>query len=86
MNFNQATQKEGEKIEEWAERVLQLATAFESAPGVGMSSRDTAVMVRKFCTSSSDKDAGLHAAIQHPETLNGAIHQILRYQLNPRDV
>ena len=43
-------------------------------------------MVRKFCTGSLDKDAGLHAANQHPESVNGAIHHILRYQLNLKDV
>ena len=67
--------------------MLQLATcASESAPSVGMSPRDTAVMVRKFCTGSLDKDAGPHAANQHSEALNGAIHHILRYQLNCTNV
>ena len=60
--------------------------AFESAPGVGMSPRDKAVMVRKFCTGSLDKDAGLHAANQQPKPLNGAIRHILRSKLNRRDV
>ena len=58
---------------------------FKSAPSVGMSLRDTAVMVRIFCTGSFDKNAGLYAANQHPETLNGAIQHISRYQLNRRD-
>ena len=38
-----------------------------------MSPRGKAVMVRTFCTGSLDKDAGLHAANQQPEPLNGAI-------------
>ena len=51
-----------------------------------MSPRETAEMVRKVCTGCLNKDAGPHAANQHPEALNGAIHHIVRYQLNRTDV
>ncbi|GFR71227.1 hypothetical protein ElyMa_002089900 [Elysia marginata] len=83
LEFQSAYQRTDERLEEWAERVRQLATyAFEVGHEIVMNSRDNATMIRKFCTGSLDKDAGLHAANKYPETLEEAISHILRYKLN----
>ena len=63
LQFHQSRQKQDEKLEEWAERVCQLATyAFETAPRGGLSERDAEAMIRQFCSGTLDKEAGFHAA------------------------
>ena len=87
LQFHQSRQKQDEKLEEWAERVCQLATyAFETAPRGGLSDRDAEAMIRQFCIGTLDKEAGLHAANAYPTSLDDAITHILKFQFHKRAV
>ena len=87
LQFHQSRQKQDEKLEEWAERVCQLATyAFDTAPRGGMSDRDAEAMIRQFCIGTLDKEAGFHAANAYPTSLDDAITHILKFQFHKRAV
>ena len=87
LQFHQSRQKQDEKLEEWAERVCQLATyAFETAPRGGLSDRDAEAMIRQFCIGTLDKEAGFHAANAYPTSLDDAITHILKFQFHKRAV
>ena len=87
LQFHQSRQKQDEKLEEWAERVCQLASyAFETAPRGGLSDRDAEAMIRQFCIGTLDKEAGFHAANAYPTSLDDAITHILKFQFHKRAV
>ncbi|GFO02421.1 hypothetical protein PoB_002892600 [Plakobranchus ocellatus] len=83
IRFQNAKQRIGESIEDWAERLHHLALfAFEEDAGAGLWKRDIKQMVLKFCTGCADREAGLHAANMLPESLDEATMYILQYQFN----
>jgi len=75
--FQQASQRAGETLEDWADRVLTLATpAFRDLPE--KYGQREAIM--KFCQGCLDKDAGKHACFERPVTMQEAVGFIRHYQ------
>ena len=77
VQFMGARQNPGEKLEDWADRLLSLATkAFRHLPEDHASTQ----AILRFCQGCSDKEAGQHAATQRPTSMEDAIDKIKWYQ------
>ncbi|MES9883358.1 MAG: helix-hairpin-helix domain-containing protein [Sedimenticola sp.] len=77
IQFMQARQLPQESLDEWADKVLTLATrAFQSLPDEHMYQQ----AVMRFCQGSMDKEAGQHAANLRPKTIEEAIDRIRWFQ------
>lgn len=71
--FMNCSQNKEEKAEEWADRVLTLATkAFKNLPDEHIHKQ----AVLRFCHGSYDKSAGMHAANKMPTRIEEAIDYI----------
>ena len=75
--FQQASQHPKEDLEDWADRVLTLATpAFRKLPEQHRSEE----AISKFCQNCRDKDAGKHACFEQPKSMQEAINKIRHFQ------
>ncbi|KAH3796832.1 hypothetical protein DPMN_150407 [Dreissena polymorpha] len=75
--FQQATQQPGELLEDWADRVLTLATpAFRNLPDQ-FGQRE---VVAKLWQGCIDREAGKHACFERPRSIQHAVHLIRHYQ------
>ena len=77
MQFLSARQKPSESIEDWADRVVSLATkAFRDLPDDHMYSQ----AILRFCQGSIDKDAGTNAATSRPQSIEDAVDKVKWYK------
>lgn len=77
VQFLGAHQNVGEKLEDWADRLLSLATkAFCDLPENHAYSQ----AILRLCQGCCDKEAGQHAAMSRPQTIEEAIDKIKWYQ------
>ena len=75
--FWQATQASGESLEDWADRILTLATkAFKRLPEHDSSKQ----AVIRFCESLLDREAGLQVGMDKPANIEQTINTIRWYQ------
>lgn len=75
--FQQSFQNQGESLDDWADRVMTLATrAFKDLPE-HYSNRQAVI---KFCEGLTDKDAGLAVALDKPSTMEQAMNKIRWFQ------
>jgi len=75
--FQQAKQYYDESLEDWADRVLTLATtAFRNLPD----SHRKQEAIAKFCQGCLDRDAGKHACFEHPKNMQAALNAVKHYQ------
>ena len=75
--FRQAYQKPEESLEDWADRVMTLATpAFVDLPDEHLKTE----AIAKFCQGCSDKDAAKHACFEHPSTMEEALNLVKHHQ------
>lgn len=77
LQFSNAKQRYGEDLEDWTDRVLQLANkAFRDLPDEYVNRQ----MILRLCQGCLDKDAGQHAINARPRTIDDAIDKIRWYQ------
>ena len=75
--FRLATQASGESLEDWADRILTLATkAFKRLPE-HYSSKQAVI---RFCEGLLDREAGLRVGMDKPANMEQAINSIRWYQ------
>lgn len=75
IQFLGSHQNVGEKLEDWADILLFLSTkAFSNLPG------DSRILTGNIETVSRMLEAGQHAAMSRPQTIEGAIDKIKWYQ------
>ncbi|GFO13621.1 hypothetical protein PoB_004012600 [Plakobranchus ocellatus] len=83
LSFQDARQKHGESLCDWADRVHHLALgAFETVAHAGMTERDIEDMLYKFCDGCLDREAGHHAFKRRPISLDQAITFIQKFQFS----
>ena len=76
-NFRQAFQKQDESLEDWADRVMTLATpAFVDLPEDHLKKE----AIGSFCQGCTDKDAEKHACFEQPETMEEALNLVKHHQ------
>ena len=75
--FQHATQAPRETLEDWADRIMTLATrAFKDLAEHYSNSQ----AVVRFCQGLTDKEAGHHVCIQEPKSMEQALNGIKWYQ------
>ena len=75
--FRQAFQKQDESLEDWADRVMTLATpAFVDLPEDHLKKE----AIARFCQGCTDKDAAKHACFEQPETMEEALNLVKHHQ------
>ena len=75
--FRQAFQKQDESLEDWADRVMTLATpAFVDLPEDHLKKEALA----RFCQGCTDKEAAKHACFEQPETMEEALNLVKHHQ------
>lgn len=75
--FQQSFQQSDESLEDWADRVLTLATnAFRDLP----ESHRMQEAISKFCQGCIDKEAAKHACFEHPRSMQAALDAIKHHQ------
>ena len=75
--FRQAYQKPEKSLEDWADRVMTLATpAFADLLYEYLKTE----AIAKFCQGCSDKDAAKHACFEHPSTMEEALNLVKHHQ------
>ncbi len=79
VQFSNARQTPEELLEDWADRVLSLATrAFRELPETHMYQQ----AVVRFCQGAADKEAGSYASNTRPSTMDDAIDKMRWHQHN----
>ena len=77
VKFQQASQRPEESLEDWADRVMTLATpAFVDLPEDHLKPE----AIAKFSQGCCDKDAGKHACFEHPSTMEEALNLVKHHQ------
>ena len=77
VKFQQASQRPDESLEDWADRVMTLATpAFVDLPENHLKQE----AIAKFSLGCCDKDAGKHACFEHPSTMEEALNLVKHHQ------
>ena len=77
VKFQQASQRPDESLEDWADRVMILATpAFVDLPEDHLKQE----AIAKFSQGCCDKDAGKHACFEHPSTMEEALNLVKHHQ------
>ena len=77
VKFQQASQRPDESLEDWADRVMTLATpAFVDLPEDHLKQE----AITKFSQGCCDKDAGKHACFEHPSTMEEALNLVKHHQ------
>ena len=75
--FHQAFQKQDESLEDWADRVMTLATpAFVDLPEDHLKKE----AIARFCQGCTDKEAAKHACFEQPETMEEALNLVKHHQ------
>ena len=75
--FRQAFQKQDESLEDWADRVMTLATpAFVDLPEDHLKKE----AISRFCQGCTDKEAAKHACFEQPETMEEALNLVKHHQ------
>ena len=75
--FRQAFQKQNESLEDWADRVMALATpAFVDLPEDHLKKE----AIARFCQGCTDKEAAKHACFEQPETMEEALNLVKHHQ------
>ena len=75
--FRQAFQKQDESLEDWADRVMTLATpAFIDLPEDHLKKE----AIARFCQGCTDKEAAKHACFEQPETMEEALNLVKHHQ------
>ena len=75
--FRQAFQKQDESLEDWADRVMTLATpAFVDLPEDHLKKE----AIARFCQGCTDKKAAKHACFEQPETMEEALNLVKHHQ------
>lgn len=75
--FRQACQKPDETLEDWADRVMTLATpAFVELPEEHMKQE----AIARFCQGCNDKEAAKHACFEHPKNMEAALNLVKHHQ------
>ena len=75
--FRQAFQKQDESLEDWADRVMTLATpAFVDLPEDHLKRE----AIARFCQGCTDKEAAKHACFEQPETMEEALNLVKHHQ------
>ena len=75
--FRQAFQKQDESLEDWADRVMTLATpAFVDLPEDHLKKE----AIARFCQGCTDKEAAKHACFKKPETMEEALNLVKHHQ------
>ena len=81
VNFQQASQHSEETLEDWAERVMTLATAaYKDLP----ESHRIQEAVAKFSQGCLDKEAAKHACLEHPKNIQEALNLVKHHQFITR--
>lgn len=75
--FQQAVQKQQEFLEEWANRVLTLATPSLKELPESYARQET---ITKFCQGCWDREAGKHACLEKPRSFKGALAMVKHFQ------
>jgi hypothetical protein len=76
IQFNNCKQDKHESLEDWVDRVLSLANkAFRELPEAYMNRQATL----RFCQGCYDMDAGQHACVQKPQSMEAAIDTLKWY-------
>ncbi|XP_052762346.1 uncharacterized protein LOC128204991 [Mya arenaria] len=75
--FDQACQNGCEALEDWADRVLMLATPAYREFRHFVVQREA---VKKFCQGCTDKEAGKYACLRHPSSMEEALNFIKEFQ------
>lgn len=79
VQFQNARQALEESLEDWADRVLSLATkAFRGLPDEHMYQQ----AILRLCQGAADKEAGSYASNVRPQTMEDAVDKIRWYQHN----
>ena len=77
VKFQQASQRSDESMEDWADRVMTLATpAFVDLP----EDHSKQEAIAKLSQGCCDKDAGKHACFEHPSTMEEALNLVKHHQ------
>ena len=77
VKFQQASQRPDESLEDWADRVMTLATpTFVDLPEDHLKQE----AIAKFSQGCCDKDAGKHACFEHPSTMEEALNLVKHHQ------
>ena len=77
VKFQQASQRPDESLEDWADRVMTVATpAFVDLPEDHFKQE----AIAKFSQGCCDKDAGKHACFEHPSTMEEALNLVKHHQ------
>ena len=75
--FRQTFQKQDESLEDWADRVMTLATpAFVDLPEDHLKKE----AIARFCQGCTDKEAAKHACFEQPETMEEALNLVKHHQ------
>jgi hypothetical protein len=83
IQFNNCKQDKHASLEDWADRVLSLANkAFRELPEAYMNKQATL----RFCQGSYDMDAGQHACVQKPQSMEAAIDTLKWHQHSKKAV
>jgi hypothetical protein len=83
IQFNNCKQDKHESLEDWADRVLSLINkAFRELPESYMNEQVTL----RFCQGCYDMDAGQHACVQKPQSMEAAIYTLKWYQHSKKAV
>lgn len=77
VKFRQAYQLPEESLEDWADRVMTLATlAFTDLPEEHVRRE----VISRFCQGCYDKDAAKHACFENPRNIEEALNLVKQYQ------
>ena len=83
VQFNNARQTPDELLEDWADRVLSLATrAFRDLPETHMYQQ----AVVRLCQGAADKEAGSYASNSRPKNIEEAIDRMRWFQHNSQAI
>lgn len=75
--FRQACQRPDETLEDWADRVMTLATpAFIDLPELNFKQE----AIAKFCQGCNDKKAAKHACLENPSSMEEALNMVRHHQ------
>ena len=79
VKLSRLRQDQGESVEDWADRVMQLANrAFPNLPDDHV----TTQIINRICHGCSDKEAGHHVVNLHLDTVEEVLDQIKSFQYN----
>lgn len=78
LKINSLMQANGESLEDWADRVFQLALrAYEGLPEEHMLKQ----AIKRICHGCMDNEAGQYAVNQHPDTIEETIEYLKSFQI-----